>query len=546
MNKKLIIAFSRIIAVVMLTSLVAACSKATTEQGKQAETQQPSSQTSGAKIVDKPIKLTYWADMNPNASSAVKDLSEVLLYKEMEKRTNISIEFRHPPVGQAKDQFGVLVASRDLPDIIEGGWNLYPGDRKKAAEDGLIIKLNDLIEKNSPNLKQILDSNVDISRMVKSDDGIYYSFPALSMNKIRVYGGPILRKDFLDELGLQVPETIDEWENMLRQFKDKKGLKAPLSFMQTPNNNILSQTHVFVGAYGLTIGYCIDNGKIKYGPAEANYKEFFKLMNKWYKEGLLDPDCIIHDQKSWEAKITTDKTGAFIGYIGGNLGNFLSAMKDKNPKFDLVAAQFPVLKKGDQPKFVPRDWEVSNYGYITITTANKYPKETAKWVDYFYSQEGHILKNFGVEGETFKMENGYPRYTELITKNPDKLSLAHALGKYTRANYPTVGNQDDRYLEQYYQYEQQKEAAKLWSKYADNAKKSLMPPGVTLTTEENNEFGKIMNDINIFKDEMYFKFITGTESIDNFDKYIAQLKKMNIDRAIQIEQTAYDRYLSKK
>lgn len=77
-----------------------------------------------------------------------------------------------------------------------------------------------------------------------------------------------------------------------------------------------------------------------------------------------------------------------------------------------------------------------------------------------------------------------------------------------------------------------------------NAKIKQMPP-VTMTAEEAQEFNQIMTDINTYTDEMKLKFIMGTESLDNYSVFVDNISKMNIERAIELQQTAYDRYLNR-
>ena len=109
----------------------------------------------------------------------------------------------------------------------------FPGGPEKAIGDGYILKLNDLIDQHAPNLKKFLQENPDIDKMVKTDNGSYYAFPFIRGDEyLRVFQGPIIRKDWLDELGLPVPETIDDWTAMLRAFKEKKGAAAPFSVNQ--------------------------------------------------------------------------------------------------------------------------------------------------------------------------------------------------------------------------------------------------------------------------------------------------------------------------
>ena len=165
-----------------------------------------------------------------------------------------------------------------------------------------------------------------------------------------------------------------------------------------------------------------------------------------------------------------------------------------------------------------------------------------KFLDYCYSEKGEMLMNFGIEGESYEMKDGYPTYTKLITDNPDGLSMASALYKYTRAAYQGPFVQDKRYMEQYGSLPQQKEALTLWSD--TEAEKHIIPP-ILPTEKENSELSKITSDCFTCLDEYTVRFISGTESFDNWDDYVAKLKSLKVDRAIEIYQAAYDRYINK-
>lgn len=163
----------------------------------------------------------------------------------------------------------------------------------------------------------------------------------------------------------------------------------------------------------------------------------------------------------------------------------------------------------------------------------------ARLLDYGYSEAGHMLFNFGIEGTSYKLENGYPKYTDLIMKNPDKLAPAQAMSMYIRANYSGPFVQDKRYIEQYLALPTQRDAVGIWQK-TDMGKYQLPP--ITPTPEESSEFAKIMTDINTLVDEMTLKIILGTEPLDSFEKYQEKMKSLKLDRAIQIQKAALDRY----
>ncbi|MDF2927418.1 MAG: extracellular solute-binding protein family 1 [Paenibacillaceae bacterium] len=483
-----------------------------------------------------PIGLSYWVGLQSNTARSLKDYNESLFYQELEKRTKVKVSFQHPAVGTEKEQFNLLIASGKLPDVIEYNFTTYSGGPEKAISDKVIIPLNDLIDKHAPNLKKYLEANPGIKKELTTDEGNMYVFPALGVGNTNVTSGMVIRKDWLDELGLAVPETIDEWTHVLRQFKEKKGAKSP--FTLTLNE---FSSDRFNGAYGISNTFYIDNGKIKYGPYEPAFKEYLTLLHSWYKEGLLDPDFATQDSKSKNAKATNGASGAFPGSIGSSMGTYLDAMKN-DPVYNLAATQHPVLKKGDEPRFFTAANEYRGDGSAAITPANKHPVETVKWLDYLYSEEGNILKAFGVEGVTYNMVNGNPKYTDLIVNNPDKLSIGDAMAKYLRVAAPAPGFVgDDRYTEQYYSYQQQKDAVVVYNKFFKNIAETR-PGRITETPQEGQELSSIMAEINTYREEMFLKFIMGGESLNNFDKYIQQLKNMKIERAIEIKQSALERY----
>ena len=517
LNMKLILTF---IVVSLLVSTLAGC-KNTGEKAKSAGE-------------DKNVKLTYFSSLVPqHAGATVKNLSETPLYQELEKRTGVKLEFVHPVSGQETEQFNLMVASNELPDIVEWTWSKFPGGPEQAIANGQIVKLNSYIDNNAPNLKKFITENKEYDKMIKTNDSSYYVFPFLrGDNELLVFQGPVLRKDWLEELGLQVPSTIDEWETVLTAFKDKKDA---IPFTTLPV--WLNSSRAFIGAYGVCREYYQENGKVKYGPIEPGYKEYLALMKRWYGKGLIDKDFASQTGDSFDAKVTSNKAGSMIAMLGSQLGKYINLMKDKDPKFDLIAAPFPTLNKGELPKFSSKVPAFDGFG-AAISGNCKEKEAAAKLLDYGYSEEGHMLYNFGIENESYKMENGYPKYMDIIIKNPQGLSIAAAMGRYMRS----MGNgsfvQDVRYVEQYSSLQQQKNAIEQWKKADDT---SLMPP-VTPVGSDTQRYASIMNQVNTYLSEFELKVIMGVESPDSFDKFVDTCKKMGIEEAIRIQQTALDKY----
>ncbi|RXZ80301.1 extracellular solute-binding protein [Paenibacillaceae bacterium] len=526
-----------VLSMMLITALLAGCAQKTEQTPPATAVKQDGNENTENNM--EPVTLSYYVALHPDAARSLKSMGETLLFQELEKRSNVRIDFRHPAVGGEAQQFNLMIASGNLPDLIEYNYTTYPGGPEKALADQVIIPLNDLIREHAPNLQRYLDRHPDILKQLTTDDGVIYAFPAIGAGQLNIVSaGLMLRKDWLDELNLDVPVTISDWTEVLQQFKTRKGAATPLSMVI---GNF--EREFFNGAYGIGTGFYQDEGTVKYGPLEPAYKDYLALLHQWYADGLLDPDFPTQDAKSLDTKIINGQTGAFVASIGSGMGKYLAAGREKEPAYDLVAAQFPVFAAGDQPFFMNRAYEYRGSGSAAITPGNKHPELSAQWLDYFYSDEGNMLKQFGVEGVTYSDDNGYPRYSDLIMNNPDKLSVGEALSKYLRVSQPSPGFVgDDRFTEQYYGFPQQTEAAKLYSTYEQNALKVQMP---RVSVQDAAELSTIMAEVKTYVDEMFLKFVLGAEPISGFDKFAAQLKKMNIERAIQINQEALERYNAK-
>ncbi|WP_127590753.1 extracellular solute-binding protein [Paenibacillus lautus] len=490
-----------------------------------------------------PEQLTYWVSLNANASATMQDMNGIAAYQELEKTTGTKVKFQHPPAGQEADAFNIMVSSGNLPDVVEHGWANVSGGPDKAISDGSIIRLNELIEEHAPNLSKVLNEHPEYKKLITTDGGNIYVFPFIRGDEyLLTFNGLIIRKDWLDQLQLSVPETIDEWYEVLKAIKtkDPNGNGQADEIPLLLDMDMTGINHAFVGAWGITTGFYQVDGKVQYGPIQPEFKSYLETMSKWYAEGLIDQDYAATDGTLKDAKVTNNQVGAFSGYMGSSLGRYSELMLKSNPDVELVGAPNVVLKKGDTPLLGQKDSPFNGFG-AAVTKANKFPAETVKWIDYKYGEEGHMLFNFGVEGVSYEMKDGYPTYTDEVMKNPDGLSITQALSKYNLASYSGPFVQDRRYIEQYSALPQQKAAIETWMK----AENDRLMPIISPTAEESTRYASIMNDINTYYEEMVNKFIMGVEPISGFDQFVQTVQGMGIEEALQIQQAALDRFNSR-
>jgi len=484
--------------------------------------------------------ITWWLSLNGNVGQNFVNLGDTPFAKGLQERTGVTVQFQHPPAGGASEQFNLLIADGNYPDLMEWNWLNYPGGPEKALSDGVIIPLNDVIEKYCPNLKAFLKAHPDYDRMIRTDTGQYYCFPMIRDDpKLLNSEGLMIRKDWLDDLGLAIPETMDEWHAALTAFKEKKNA-VPFTFEGT---FLRSHEMPFVYPYGTIHGrYIGDDGKVHLGQADAGYREFLATMRQWYAEGLIDPDFLSMNDASVTAKITGGKAGASLGYMGYNMGRWIPAGRTTDPGYTLAAAPMPVLRKGDTSKFSPIAIPY-NYagGCVAITTSCKNIETVAKMLDWGYGEAGHLYYNFGTEGKSYNLVNGQPVYSDWILNNPDGWSVSQAMGAYIRANYNGPFVQDVRYIEQYLALPEQKNALSVWS-IASSINRVV--PSITPTPDESREYATIMTEVDTYVNEMIVKFILGTEPLNDatWNTFVSTLKGFGIDQALTIENAALDRY----
>lgn len=486
--------------------------------------------------------LTWYTKLNANVSDNYTNLGETPWAQYVEEKTGIHIEFQHPTQGSENEEFAVMVASGEYPDIIEHTWTSYSGGGGAAINDGVIIALDDYMDQ-APNLSALLEENPEISKMIKSSSGNYYCFPFLrgleTPNKTEFSSGLTYRADVLKELGFDtVPETIDEWEEVLRAAK-AAGFSKPF----TTRNEWVKD--VWSPAFDNWGNFYVDDGVVKNGLIEDSRKEFIARMAAWYDEGLLDNDWMQADKKSTQTDFVAGN--CVLGYapFGQGLGTYTQAMMEADPNFkeEYIQAAAPVTStKGKNAKFSKMNNIFDQSGVSAAISSQCKNVEAAVWLlDWLYSEEGMICYNFGIEGVSYEMVDGKPVYTDVIMNNPDGMSVAQALAAYTRTSTSGVGVQMEDYIEQYYAQDNQKTALELSMK--TDMGEHMFPP-CSVSEENQDRYTEIMSQVKTLSDEMEASFICGTTSMDEWDSYQQKLKDAGIEEAIAMMQQAYDNYMA--
>ena len=497
---------------------------------------------------DEKKTFSYWVPFagGTTAKQYISNYSEHTSYIERENRTGVHIEFEHPTTGEEKEQFNLMIASGILPDMVSDVDTYYVGGSLAAIDDGLFVDVTEYInEENTPNLCYLMELNPALKNELFSDDGTFIGFPMITIGSdqsgesimpgpLSPWGGPMLRSDWLEEVGMEVPTTIGEWYEVLKAIKEKINPEVLLHFSTESPAKLVGAFGIFVGAYNIGPTFYQVDGEVKFGPAQEAYKAYLTEMAKWYAEGLIDPEYATRDSSSMTSMINNGQVAATwrqaVSFIDKQAGQYGNAW---------VAAPYPDLEKGVEHK-----WRFSNNiarGHVTlISTSCADVLGAIKWIDYGYSKEGARLMTMGVEGVDYNGYNelGQPIYVEKYMANNGA----------ERSNYSGVSYLTDGTFLRYpnemmsitYFDPTNYAIPQLWM--GDTS--YVMPP-VTLTTEESTEVGAIMADVYTHVNELTSKFIMGIEPLDNFESYVNALETMGLSRAVSIYQDALNRYLAR-
>lgn len=503
-----------------------------TESGSEAQTQAQTEAEESMYPLKEKVHLTLAMVQEAQVTANATDLAATPFGQAWQEATGVELEIMQLADDNA---LNLLYASGELPDMI--WYQGYVGGAEKAIKDKIIEPLNDYME-YAPDLAAVMDSNDVWRKSNMTANGDIIGFPFIRGDAyLQTSAGLMLRKDWLDDLNLEVPQTADELYEVLKAFKEEKGAEVPFSAGSFWLTSIGIAQGILTSPFGLVKGdfYQVD-GTVHYGYAEEEYKGVLEYLNKLYEEGLLDPNFQTVDDNTVRANMMNGQAGVTLGNTGGYMGTMLETMAD-DPDFDLAGFGPLVANSGDTAMSTHYDAALPGT-YVIITPACQDKEAAVKFLNYGYTEAGNMLFNFGIEGESYTIEDGKPVYTDLIMNNPEGLTKQLALAQYTRAwqNGPFV--QDKEYVEQYSNLPQQQGALASWT--SSDAAKYAMPP-VTVSDADATEYSKLSGDITTYISEMTIRYITGLESLDTFESgYLETLKSMGVDRLIEMQQAALD------
>ena len=486
-------------------------------------------------------------------------LDDQQVWQYLEAVTGIDLDLTVIDKTNETEQFNLIIASGDYPDIMPA--NDYTTGIEAAVEDEVYLDLTDLLEENMPNYWTIINSDAALLEDVQ-DGGMFAAIYSIKDQAANPSGmGTFIRMDWLEELGMDVPETYDELTEVLRAFKTEMGATEPMSLFNTVSltNGLLSggfgsmaELSADAASNGLNGYYQVD-GTVVYGATADGTRKYLSWLNELYNEDLINFDNMIERETNPFSDLNaTEAADGSTGYIFSNQpfgGNYSTMAASQYGDED--CNWWPVQDVAEEAgQTIPFYEEVilTDSTTLAISTQCENVEVALQFLDYGYSYEGSLLYNFGFE---IGSDSEYAQYETWFWNDEgepefDSAALLEAADTTNIAS-SVVSTKDlagvvfDTRLS--FEFEERElSCMEAWStnKTTDN----ILGSDVSFTAEEGTEAAAIYSDIITYVATSALQFINGALDVNDdavWDAYVANIESMNLAGLTELVQTAYDR-----
>ena len=485
--------------------------------------------------------------------SLTKDVNEMEWLNLLEEENGVDVEWQQITADWDQKK-SVMFAGGDIPDILVKA----TVTTDFATYNGLFENLAPYIDSGEmPNVAKMFEDHPELRVLSTDENGAIYGIPNYRSLWPRTNRVLYINKTWLDNLGLQVPTTMDELEEVLIAFKneDPNGNgdtkdEIPLDFSGFPT--------FMLGCFGVPMmnesdGYFVEDGKVKNYRVDERYKTFMIWLQKLYGEGLINEEVITQDYSKFQSLArgegSTAKVGVTLGWESGD--RFGTGVADQY-------LPLPALKPHADSDENEVYWGYySDNNSVNAATAAlsancKNKAEAVKFIDAFYAEDIGIQVLFGGMNDVDKclQDNGDGTYTVLP---PADSSIDAGTWKWTNsfADYSpyyipddmkdklTMGEDMQRVLE---------ERIPLEATLAMMEKKCETYPAkfITYTTDENSDLAMTQANINNIVDQTYSAWLTDSSRNieEEWDAYVQSVYDIGLTQNLEIRQTAYERYLT--
>ncbi len=519
-------------------------------------TASPGSYPVSLPICEERIEIDWFTGDIGYLWSMLDDINENITLQELEKRTNIHINWTF--ASNDTSECTLMIASGDWVDVIDNANAQYPGGVTAGVADGVFLDLTDAINDWMPNYKSYLDADDVLLRNCMDTNGRINFISKIYKDNPPIMWGPFIRADWAEACGFDPAEidTYDEYHDVMMAMKSEYNM----------DNGVLRLLASGVENYGgLTYGYGIngelwsganayplyaEEGTVKFATTEDGFRDYLKMMNQWYNDGLISSDFVSNtDRDMFASGGATGEYGLFYANIN-HVTNLYGQATDEN--FEIAPLPEPTINEGDELKFSGSTYNRFSDNCMVILSDTEYFEEICRFTDYLFSDEGATLMNYGIEGTSYDVVDGEIRLNKDWFDNCPTMPRA---GNYNDVRTGMLGAGIYTCLLDYwgfynnYYNDVQLETQTVWaSRTPDTLADSWeMPYFITnyMTVEDMNSVNTLLGDLGTYLEEMVPAFIMGQQDINTqWDSFVENQISMGIQTILDIYQKAYDSYWS--
>jgi putative aldouronate transport system substrate-binding protein len=519
----------------MMTSVLYGCSTKTEEPVKQPQasgqaTSVPKQEPTKIKVALETGGLKYVEQSS--------DINSDKYVKKLEELANVDLNLQLIQHTNYEQNLTLLMAGGELPDLLQTHGINTP-QIAPAIDAGQLLPLNDLIDKYGPNLKKNVPKESWDSAKV-SKDGKIYGIP--QPNPIRVDTVTYIRKDWLNKIGMAEPKTVDDYIKMLTAFRDQdpngNGKKDEIPFSARAK---LSFGYAFFGAYDVQPqAWKFIDGQLVPNLIRPEMVDALKIYQKLYAEKLIDNEVLVNQGKDWDAKIKAQAIVGMWAHSSAQPDSWSTSVKAGDPKAELAVIASPVGPSGKPGGIYSMGSTVSDFVW-TISKNAKDPAAIIKFLDWYYATGDKAKDDFfvyGLKGTDYTEEGGKVKYNYPTTDQGNSEQFMHQ--EWIHFTGPKTHLTDPEYIKN----KPGGGGDMIHKSLAVAAKEGLVDDGLDMPTMPSAVAHPELKYDGLWL-EFAAKVMTGKESADKFNDFVADWKKRGGDQLIK-EATEWYNKMHKK
>lgn len=487
-------------------------------------------------VFEEVTEITAFLNIAPWASAYIGPEAEFENAKAIlvaEEKTNVHLEVTWSDPDTYNEKLNLMLASSDFSDIIRNAANLFSTGIDGLIDEEICVDLMPYFEEYAPEYYALLESNPTFKQDVTSTTGAavtMFSYTE-SPNYTR---GPVVRKDMLDAVGAEIPTTVDELYEVAVALKNN-GVPYPVVGPQ-----FLSGAY---NASGITssmgtveMNWWNIDGTITPAITLDSMYDYIETCRQWAAEGLFIEDWY-NAKPMYDSYMLADELAMCFGPY--SITSDATRATAANPDTTVIYPMANVtLNEGDTIKSLDGSIGGVGDGDWCITTAHpEYLTQIISYINWFFTEEGIFVSNFGLEGEACEVDaDGNVNYSELILEDPN--------GYGSMAVYAIFTNNNDNPF--YYKmertsltYDNEVEAT-VYDTWLSNISGEYVF-SVKLTPEETEAYNAVATDVTTYIAENASKFVMGDLPLEDWDSFIDTLYELGLDEMTAVYQSAYDR-----